>query len=150
MTDFIAIETPKLERQMTKTVRPSRALFLTLIAGVFHAAHAQEMRITGVKPAANNKLVVTGSGSLLTSVNLEGSSDFKNWTTLQTFAAGDVVTYTDTVGSGRAFYRLTSGAVTQISPTTLPDLGALMNRVFQAPENLNTVQYAANGNLGYI
>src|SRR5205814_8689293 len=49
------------------------------------------------------------------------------------------------------FYRLTSGTGEPApSPTTLPDLGGLMNRVFQAPENLSTVQYAPNGNLAYI
>jgi hypothetical protein len=148
MADVVRIENPKLERLMTKTVRPYTALFLTLIVGIFHATQAQEMRITSVRPATNNQVIVSGNGSAAMSVNLEGSTDFRNWTKLQTFAAGAPITYTDIAASGR-FYRLTAGNVLP-NPNTLTDLGTLMNRVFQAPENLNTVQYAPNGNLAYI
>src|ERR1044072_2750782 len=128
---------------MTQIVRPSTALVLSLLAGAFGASHAEELRITSVSPAPNNKLIVTGTSSASTSVNLEGSTDFRNWTRLQSFAAGSAGTYTDSIASGR-FYRLTTGAISPVPPSTLPDLGALMNRVFEAPENLNTIQYAPN------
>src|SRR5207244_2787569 len=83
------------------------------------------------------------------SIDLEGSGDFRTWTKLQTFPPGAAVTFTDSRSAGR-FYRLTSGLDTNPIPTSLPDLGALMNRVFQVPESLSTVQYAPNGSLAYI
>src|SRR4051812_40831369 len=132
---------------MTQIVRRSTAIILSLFGSAFGASHAEELRITSVQPAPNQKLIVTGTTSVLNSVDLEGSSDLRNWSKLQTFPAGAAVTYTDSSTSGYSFYRLTAGTST---PVTLPDLGALVNRVFAAPENLNTVQYAPNGNLSYI
>jgi hypothetical protein len=149
MTDLIHIKVPKQERLMTRILRPTTAIVLSLFAGAFGGSRAEELRVTGVTAAANNKLVVTGTSSASTSVNLEGSTDFRTWTKLQTFAPGAAVTYTDSVTSGR-FYRLTAGDVSPVPPSTLPDLGTLVNRVFEAPENLDTVQYAPNGNLAYI
>jgi hypothetical protein len=122
-----------------------------LLAANVGARSAENLRITGVTPAPNGKLIVTATGSSTTSVDLEGSADFRNWTKLQTFAAGASVSFTDSTAAGNKFYRLTTSAVgSNPNPTTLPDLGTLMNRVFQAPENLNCVNYAANGNLAYI
>src|SRR5829696_4054975 len=99
MADLIHITTPSLERLMTQTLRPSTVLVLALFAGAFGSAQAEELRITSVRPAANNRVVVNGTPSASSSVNLEGSADFRNWTKLQTFAPGVSVTYTDSATS---------------------------------------------------
>jgi hypothetical protein len=146
----MGIKSPKLERQMTQNSRLFTSAFLAVLAGA-SATRAADLRITSVQPAANGKLVVNGTASQSGAVELEASSDFRNWTKLQSFAQGVNVTFTDSANSGRSFYRLRSGAASpNPDPVNLPDLGMLMNRVFQAPENLNTVQYAPNGNLAYV
>jgi hypothetical protein len=149
MSDLVCVTKTNFERQMTRILRPLTAIFLALFVGTISATRAQELRITGVAPAPNEKVIVTGTGSSTGSVDLQGSSDFRNWTKLQTFPPGAAVIFTDSRSAGR-FYRLTSGSGSNPLPTSLPDLGELMNRVFPAPESLSTVQYAPNGDLAYI
>jgi hypothetical protein len=60
------------------------------------------------------------------------------------------VTYTTSESIGQTFYRLTAGPVANPAPIDPLDSATLMNRVFQAPESLNTVQYAPNGNLAFL
>jgi hypothetical protein len=148
MSEVTGIKEPIFRRQMTQNSRLFAATVLALSAS-FGAVNAEELRITSIKPAPNGKLIVSGTSSSNSSVNLEGSSDLRSWTLLQSFAANSAVTYTDSLVGGRTFYRLTTGTG-EPAPITLPDLGALANRVFEAPENLNTVQYAPNGSLAYI
>src|SRR5688572_30426842 len=111
MSDFMGINSPMFERQMTRNLRLFTSVFLALLGGTATATRAADLRITGVQPAPNGKLVVSGTGSSTASVDLEASSDFRNWTKLQSFAPGAAVTFTDSAGAGRSFYRLRSGNV---------------------------------------
>src|SRR5688572_2927052 len=101
MADYIGIKSPKFERQMTRKLRLFTSTVLAVFVGATAATRAADLRITGVQPAPNGKLVVTGTSST-SAIDLEGSSDFRNWTKLQSFAPGAAVTFTDSATSGRS------------------------------------------------
>jgi hypothetical protein len=134
---------------MTRNLCLATAAFLALSMASIVEARPEGLRISNVVPTKDGKVIVNAVGSSSSSVDLEGSNDFKSWTKLQSFPAGAAIIYTNSESAAQTFYRLTSAAPNPV-PDTLGDLGALMNRVFQAPESLNTVQYAPNGDLAYI
>lgn len=93
---------------------------------------------------------VSISGVSVSPVTLQASFDLKTWTDLQTFTlTGTEVVYTDAQAATTPtrHYRLKQGSTTAV---TLPDLANSPNTVFTAGEGFDTVQYAANGNLGLI
>ncbi|MGV3772563.1 MAG: hypothetical protein ACO1QB_06640 [Verrucomicrobiales bacterium] len=107
--------------------------------------------ISGVKRLSNGQIQMTLNGTASAPMVLEATTDFKNWTQLQSYTLnGAPVTATDSQSSSfkSRFYRLRGGSAT--TPTTLPELANSVNAVFPAPEGFNTVQYAPNGNLGFI
>jgi hypothetical protein len=78
---------------------------------------------------------------------IEATTNFLNWSSLQTNpASASPVTFTDAQSGNypRRFYRL------QTAGSALSDLSQATNSVFIAGEGFNSVQYAANGKLGFI
>jgi hypothetical protein len=107
----------------------------------------QDLRIIGVTRLENGQIQVSASGSSPNPVDLQASSDLSSWSTIQTLSAnhGSLV-FTDSMSAGERIYRLH----TTPAPTQLADLADSPNRVFEAPEGFNTIQYAPNGTLGFI
>lgn len=129
----------------------ARILRVSAAAVVASAAvQAQSLRFTEVAQVSPTQVRVTATGSSANPVVLEGTTDFQSWTTVTTFPANtSPMTYTDNTGTRRS-YRLRSGTAPAPTPQTLPDLASFQNRVFPAPEGFETVQYAADGKLGFI
>jgi hypothetical protein len=78
---------------------------------------------------------------------VEATTNFLNWVSIQTNPpSASPVTFTDaqSVNYPHRFYRL------QKPGSSLPDLAAETNSVFIAGEGFASVQYAANGKLGFI
>jgi hypothetical protein len=95
-------------------------------------------------PAHPYRFTVSASA---TSLVVEASSDFVNWTQISTVAASGsptIVTDSESATFGKRFYR------TRTQVPALPDLTQLPNTVFMAGEGFNTLQYAPNGKLGFI
>ncbi len=123
-------------------------LFATLWLGSFFLSNAQEVRLSQIVRLPDGRTQVTISGLSPSPVALQCSSDLKSWSDLQTYTLnGSPVTFTDGSSAGHRVYRV--GSVASV-PSMLPDLGDLQNRVFPAPEGLNTVQFAPDGKLGFI
>jgi hypothetical protein len=133
---------------MNYILRSCIASVLTLaVWGGFASAKAQDLRITGVNRLENGQIEISASGSSPNPVDLQISSDLSSWSTLQTLSAnhGSIV-FADSTGPGERIYRLrTIPAASQLA-----DLADSPNRVFEAPEGFNTIQYAADGTLGFL
>lgn len=110
-----------------------------------------DLRISKIAPEGQGTVKLTVTGSSPNPVTLQSSPDLKSWADVKTLALnGTPLEVSDTKSaSGSRVYRLRdSGAIPP--PSTLPELGDLQNRVFPAPEGGATIQYAANGMLGFI
>src|SRR6202007_3077708 len=121
----------------------------TGLASILSIAHAQSVSLSAAR-RSDGQMQVTVWGSSPSPVTLQASSDLKNWQDLQTFSiSGGPVVLGDTEAANHSHrtYRVRDAVA---APTQLPDLASLMNRVFPAPEGFNTIQYAANGTLGFI
>jgi hypothetical protein len=120
---------------------------LALVSGSFTAS-GQTAGISSILRQANGQVQLSLGGVSVTPLALQSSVDLKNWSTVQTFTlAGTAIVYTDSQpGAAKRFYRLRDPA----TPVQLPDLATLPNAVFPAPEGFDTIQYAANGKLGFI
>lgn len=100
----------------------------------------------------------TISGSVLQTTVVETTTNFQNWIVIQTNSPGAaIVTVTDWYSHDYAtrFYRVRTLSTNIVTPTNVPpgnlaDLSQLNNSVFMAGEGFNTLQFAANGKLGFI
>jgi len=122
-----------------------------VLAGI-ELANAASPSISGVKKLSNGQVQMTLNGSSSSPMLLEASTDFRAWSQVQSYTLnGSPITATDSQAPNyrNRFYRLRSGSSTP-APTPLPDLSAQVNAVFPAPEAFDTVQYAPNGNVGFI
>jgi hypothetical protein len=114
------------------------------------AVFADGVELSAIARLPDGRVQITLQGSSPGPVVLQASSDFKSWSDLQSFNLnGTPVVWTDANAAslGERIYRAKTGGS---PPATLPDLGELENRVFPAPEGINTIQYAPNGKLGFI
>jgi hypothetical protein len=92
---------------------------------------------------------MTINGGVAESVTIQGSSDMRTWSDLQTFLlTGSPAAFRQAASAHYQYFRLKSGV--SLPPQILPDLGALPNSVFVAGEGFDTVQFAPNGSLGMI
>jgi hypothetical protein len=126
------------------------ALFAAVVLFFSPLVRADEVRLSEISRLPDGSARITVSGSSALPVALQSSSDLKSWADLQTFVLnGNPVVYTDSAASsvGRRLYRVRT---VENSSTQLSDLGDLQNRVFPAPENVNTIQYSPDGRLGFI
>ena len=126
-------------------------IFCFLINSAYSQVSLRPTRISG-DPF---QFVMNGSSDQVTVI--ETSTDFQNWLSVQTNAAGAInVTYTDwwSHDYSRRFYRVriltNSIGATNPLPGALTNLAALPNAVFMAGEGFNTLQFAPNGKLGFI
>lgn len=113
---------------------------------------AEEVRLSEVKRLPNGQVQVVVTGQSSAPVTVQGSSDLKTWQDLQTFSLeGTPIYYTDTTAPSvaRRTYRIRASSGQAVAPA-VSDLSELHNRVFPAPEGFNTIQFAPDGNLGFI
>lgn len=111
------------------------------------AVDAQTLRFSSIVRQGNQALISAPAHP--SSVSLQASVDYQNWTTLQNFAPNSAISFADALAAGgpRRVYRLVSGAP---APVTLPELASMPNRVFPSPQGFDTIQYAPDGRLGFI
>src|SRR5688572_13286183 len=131
--------------------KASRRIFFVLLTAAF-SINAEDVMLSEVKRLPEGKIQMKISGSCPDAVTLQVTADLKNWTDLQTFSLkGDPIYYTDENSPSvvRRAYRVRTSTNQPVIPA-LPDLGDAVNRVFPAPEGFNTVQFAADGKLGFI
>ncbi len=121
---------------------------LLALAAFMGEVHAQTLRLNTIERLTNGQVLVTAPASAALEQILEASPDLQNWSAKVTAPKNAALAYTNPVGAPPQFYRLRAGA--GVPPTQLPDLGGSLNRVFPAPESLNTIQYAPDGKLGFI
>lgn len=137
--------------QLLRTKKLKTALFDVLFSLVATCAAYGSTTLNVAPTGVPNQLRV--SGSVDQTMVLQSSSDFVNWTPIQTNLAGSSVNLvqTSSTTSPRKFYRWRPILAQNPTPApTLPDLGALVNNVFIPAEGFNTIQYAPNGKLGFI
>ena len=121
---------------------------LIVASGFIPKLDAADIRLGSPVPQPDGSMTVNVTGIVPGSVAVQGSTDLRTWTDLQTLSLQGSANFREPQASETAFrfFRVKN----QSPPPALPDLSASVNTVFPAGESFNSVQFAPNGNLGFI
>jgi hypothetical protein len=129
----------------------SLGVFSTVLCALLGTVSAAAQSLTGPirMPDGSIEMSVHGSGG--EQVILQGSGDMKSWVDLQSYQLnGTPAVYQQAVtGVQHNFFRLKTVS-TVPSGSILPPLSDSPNSIFVAGEGFDTLQFAPNGNLGFI
>lgn len=123
---------------------------ISAVAGDFSAARMNPVLGKPVRQS-DGSIKMTISGASANPVMLQGSTDMRSWSDVQSFTlTGGTIEYNDTEApkAKMRYYRLKEG--TSTPPVQLANLADFQNEVFVPSEGFDTVQFAANGTLGFI